>query len=73
MQYAGRSDRTRDPHIFGIAADTFNSLVEYGRPQSVIISGESGAGKTEATKLVLKVMVFVRAEEGEVTLESVSV
>lgn len=43
-----------DPHVYALADDTFRSLVEDRKPQSVIISGESGAGKTEATKLVLQ-------------------
>jgi myosin-1 len=41
------------PHIYGIAAAAFKGLRER-RNQAIIISGESGAGKTEATKKCLE-------------------
>ncbi|XP_065176909.1 unconventional myosin-IXa-like [Sycon ciliatum] len=41
------------PHIFAIADAAFHSLVQNGANQCVVISGESGSGKSEATKMLL--------------------
>ena len=42
------------PHIYGIAANSFKQLCRTGKNQAIVISGESGAGKTEETKLAMK-------------------
>jgi myosin heavy subunit len=41
------------PHVFTVAAESYKRLLDDNQNQAVIISGESGAGKTEATKTVL--------------------
>jgi myosin heavy subunit len=42
------------PHVFDIANDSYDEMLFEGKHQSILISGESGAGKTEATKQCLK-------------------
>lgn len=41
------------PHIFKTAEISFRNLLETGKSQNIIITGESGAGKTESTKFIL--------------------
>jgi myosin heavy subunit len=42
-----------EPHLFMVAEESFQDLLTDRVNQSIIITGESGAGKTEATKLIL--------------------
>jgi len=53
------------PHIFGTGHDALRGLREGFRDQAIVISGESGAGKTESAKLLLSyVAEVVKAEAG---------
>ena len=42
------------PHIYRVAAAAYNSLVQGKKNQVCVISGESGAGKTESAKFIMK-------------------
>lgn len=42
------------PHVFGVTSRAYSGLVEEHRNQCILITGESGAGKTETTKIVLQ-------------------
>ncbi|RNF00969.1 myosin IF [Trypanosoma rangeli] len=50
-----------EPHVFGLAEETYRTMVSEEENQCVIISGESGAGKTEASK---QIMQYVSAVSG---------
>ncbi|XP_036365572.1 unconventional myosin-Va isoform X4 [Octopus sinensis] len=39
-----------DPHIYAVAAEAFNQMTRFKVNQSIIVSGESGAGKTVSAK-----------------------
>ena len=53
------------PHVYGVAERAFADLEDTGKDQSVIVTGESGAGKIEATKLVLEYLTTRSAARGE--------
>ena len=57
--YKGRGREDTKPHIFAMADLSFRNLVEEGENQSILVTGESGAGKTENTKKVIQYLAAV--------------
>ncbi|CAB1422923.1 unnamed protein product [Pleuronectes platessa] len=53
QQYQGRQQQKNPPHVYAIAEDTFTQSQASTQEQCIIISGQSGSGKTEATKLIV--------------------
>ncbi|EDW71197.1 myosin-VIIa [Drosophila virilis] len=47
------------PHIFAVSDNAFQRLQRLKEDQCVVISGESGAGKTESTKLILQYLAAI--------------
>ena len=47
------------PHIFAVASATHRALISQSLDQAVVISGESGAGKTESARFLLQYLRFV--------------
>ncbi|XP_018599279.1 myosin VIa isoform X5 [Scleropages formosus] len=52
--YRGRSLGTLPPHVYAIADKAYRDMKVLKMSQSIIVSGESGAGKTENTKFILR-------------------
>ncbi|XP_048841049.1 myosin VIa isoform X5 [Brienomyrus brachyistius] len=52
--YRGKSLGTMPPHVYAIADKAYRDMKVLKMSQSIIVSGESGAGKTENTKFVLR-------------------
>ena len=47
------------PHIFAIGDNCYSLMRRTRQNQCVVISGESGAGKTESTKLILQYLAAI--------------
>lgn len=61
--YRGRSREESKPHIFAVADEAFRNLVDEGANQSILVTGESGAGKTENTKKVIQYLASVATSD----------
>uniref|UniRef100_A0A1I7TQA3 Myosin motor domain-containing protein n=1 Tax=Caenorhabditis tropicalis TaxID=1561998 RepID=A0A1I7TQA3_9PELO len=53
-EYRGKSLGQKEPHIYAIADKSYREMKRNRKSQSIIVSGESGAGKTESQKAVLR-------------------
>jgi len=65
-RYKGKNIYELPPHIYTVADTAFLNLREQGKDQCIIISGESGAGKTEASKLIMEYIAAVSGSSAEV-------
>ncbi|KIM94987.1 hypothetical protein OIDMADRAFT_206893 [Oidiodendron maius Zn] len=52
--YAGKHRATQAPHLFAIAEEAFADMLRSGKNQTVVVSGESGAGKTVSAKYIMR-------------------
>ncbi|EEE50904.1 hypothetical protein OsJ_31412 [Oryza sativa Japonica Group] len=58
-QYRGVQFGELSPHVFAVTDASYRAMVSEDRSQSILVSGESGAGKTETTKLIMRYLTFV--------------
>lgn len=62
QQYRGKRRDENPPHIFAVAERAWVSMGEERENQSILITGESGAGKTESTKKVIQYLAAIASD-----------
>merc|ERR1719367_2076423 len=64
--YLGKRRNEVPPHLWAITETAYRNMLTNGKNQSMLITGESGAGKTENTKKVISYLALV-ASSGKKT------
>ena len=71
-KYKGGSRSHLPPHIYALVDQTYNTMVRDSNSQSILISGESGAGKTEAMKICLTYIGHASQAKGQRVADEVA-
>jgi len=69
--YLGKRRNEVPPHLWAITETAYRNMLQNSKNQSMLITGESGAGKTENTKKVISYLAMV-ASSGKKTGKKVS-
>merc|ERR1719471_222117 len=70
--YLGKRRNEVPPHLWAITETAYRNMLQNSKDQSMLITGESGAGKTENTKKVIAYLAMVATsgkKEKKVSLE----
>uniref|UniRef100_A0A670KDY2 Myosin VC n=1 Tax=Podarcis muralis TaxID=64176 RepID=A0A670KDY2_PODMU len=67
--YSGQNMGDMDPHIFAVAEEAYKQMARNNKNQSVIVSGESGAGKTVSAKYAMRYFATVSRSSSNTQVE----
>ncbi|XP_074787468.1 unconventional myosin-Vb isoform X2 [Athene noctua] len=68
--YSGQNMGDMDPHIFAVAEEAYKQMARDEKNQSIIVSGESGAGKTVSAKYAMRFLATVGGSPSETSIEA---
>ncbi|XP_031107658.1 myosin-9-like [Ipomoea triloba] len=59
QHYKGAPLGELSPHVFAVADAAYRAMINEMKSNSILVSGESGAGKTETTKMLMHYLAFL--------------
>ncbi|KAJ6309028.1 hypothetical protein OIU76_018594 [Salix suchowensis] len=63
-QYKGATFGELSPHVFAVGDAAYRAMINEGKRNSILVSGESGAGKTETTKMLMRYLAYLGGRSG---------
>ena len=69
-QYKNAEQGELSPHAYAIADASYKQMRNNGKSQAILVSGESGAGKTETSKHIMQYLAWLGGELDVSTLEN---
>ncbi|XP_069877381.1 myosin-IIIb isoform X8 [Dipodomys merriami] len=69
--YHGVKRASNPPHIFASADAAYQCLVTFSKDQCIVISGESGSGKTESAHLIVQHLTFLGKADNQTLREKI--
>ncbi|KAG9350590.1 hypothetical protein JZ751_024479, partial [Albula glossodonta] len=67
--YSGQDTADMEPHIFSVAEEAYRTMTREQKNQSIIISGESGSGKTVSAKFTMRYFAVVGGAAQQTSVE----
>uniref|UniRef100_A0A8C4YZH6 Myosin VC n=1 Tax=Gadus morhua TaxID=8049 RepID=A0A8C4YZH6_GADMO len=67
--YSGQNMGDMDPHIFAVAEEAYKQMARNRKNQSIIVSGESGAGKTVSARYAMRYFAVVSKSGSKTRVE----
>ncbi|XP_055073838.2 unconventional myosin-Va [Misgurnus anguillicaudatus] len=67
--YSGQDMADMEPHIFSVAEESYRTMIREEKNQSIIISGESGSGKTVSAKFTMRYFAVVGGAAQQTSVE----
>ncbi|XP_030639969.1 unconventional myosin-Vb [Chanos chanos] len=67
--YSGQDTDDMEPHIFSVAEEAYRTMTREEKNQSIIISGESGSGKTVSAKFTMRYFAVVGGAAQQTSVE----
>ena len=70
-EYIARFRHELRPHVYASSSSSYRGIRDYKKNQSILVSGESGAGKTETVKILMRHIAHIAGKKYDSTVDKV--